>query len=70
MEMESTDDKLEVVAENPELDIVEHVGEAGRLNAVRVELGLSGRDKSPTGMSSGLSGSAGMKLIGRGNASK
>ena len=68
--MESTGKEVEDVVENPELDIAKHVWEAGRLNAVPVELGVSGKDKSPNGVSGGLSGLPGTKEIGRGNASK
>jgi len=61
MDIESTGN--EVVVEAIELDRAEHVGEAGRLNAVRVELGLSGEVESPTGVP-GFSGLNGMKESG------
>jgi len=64
MEIESTGNEVEVVVENTEL---EHVGEAGGLNAVRVELGLSGKVKSPTGVSGRFTG---IEEMGRGNASR
>lgn len=38
METESTGNDVEVISEK-----LEHVGEAGGLNTVRVELGLSGK---------------------------
>ena len=66
METESAGDKVEVVV--VEHDTAEHVGERARLNAVRVELGLGGNDKSPTAGVSGvcgrLSGLSGMEEIG------
>lgn len=64
MEIESAGSKVEVV--------VEHVGEGGQMNAVRVELGLAGKGKSPPRVSgiSRFSGLSGMEEIGRGNASK
>lgn len=67
MEMESTGNEAEVVVENAELD---RVGEAGGLNAVRVELGLSGNDKSSAEVSGRLSGLTGMMELGRGGASR
>lgn len=69
MEIESTGNEVEVVVEDAEPDIAEYVGDAGRLNAVRVEQGLSGKDKSPTGVSGRLSGPTGMEFKS-GNASK
>lgn len=47
IEIESTENEVEVVVENAELDRAEHVGEAGGFNAVRVELGLSSKNKVP-----------------------
>lgn len=63
MEMGSTGIEVEVVVvENIELDRAEYAGEAGRLNVVQVELGLSGMGRS-------FPGPNGMKETGRGNAS-
>ena len=57
MEIESAGNAVEVIAENVELvDRGKHVGEAGRLNAHRVKLGLSGKDNLSTGVSGRLSG--------------
>jgi hypothetical protein len=67
IEIESAGSKVEVV-ENAEQDRDEIVGEGGQLNAVRVELGLAGKEKSPR--VSGASGLSRMEEIGRGNASK
>ena len=65
-EIESAGDKIEVVV--VEHDTIEHVRERARLNAVRVELGLGGNDKSPTagvfGVCGRLSGLSGMEEIG------
>ena len=41
-----------VVVEKAELDIDEWVGEGGRLNIVRVELGLAGKGESSTSRTS------------------
>lgn len=72
MEIESERDEVEVVV--VEHDRAENVGERGRLNTVRVELGLGGgNDKPSTSGASGvrgrLSGLSGIEDIGCWNES-